>query len=514
MLHHIAGDGWSLGPLTRDLSAFYRARLSGAAAGLAELPVQYADYTLWQQAALGAEGDAGSAVSRQLEYWRGRLSGLAEQLELPVDHGRPAVSSHRGGSVALEVAAELHRGLVGLSRQCGASLFMVLQAGLAGLLTRLGAGDDIALGSPVAGRSDRALDDLVGLFVNTLVLRTDTSGMPGFRELVGRVRRGNLAAYGHQDVPFERLVEVLKPSRSLSRHPLFQVMLAFQAGPQQPGGGLELPGVVVAAEPVATASAKFDLSVSLVEHRGADGAPGGLSGLVEYSAELFERGSVVALAGRLVRLLAAAVAGPERALGRLEILAADERHTLLALWNATARAVPQATLPELLAAQAVRTPDAVAVVFGERRLSYAALQAHANRLAHHLRRLGVGPETVVGLCVERSVEMVIGLVGILKAGGAYLPLDPDYPAERLAFMLADAGAAVLVTQAALQERLLSCLRRCALVRLDADWPQIARQPATAPVSGLDPQHPAYLIYTSGSTGTPKGVVVEHQSTRQ
>ena len=337
-------------------------------------------------------------------------------------------------------------GFWGCARARGASLFMVLQAGLAALLTRLGAGSDIPIGSPIAGRTDSALDDLVGFFVNTLVLRTDTSGNPSFGELVTRVRAGNLAAYSHQELPFERLVEVLNPARSLSRHPLFQVMLAFQ---NNAAVGLELSGLTARFEPVATASAKFDLSVSLGEERAADGTPAGISGVIEYASDLFERADVEAMAERLIRLLAAAVADPERPIGSLDILSAGERATLLRGWNDTAHAIPSATLPALFAAQAARTPDAIAVVFEDETLSYRELDARANRLAHHLRGRGVGPEVVVGLCLERSLEMVIGLIAILKAGGAYLPLDPAYPRERLAFMLADAGAPVLVTHSAL-----------------------------------------------------------------
>ena len=336
LLHHIAGDGWSLGPLWRDLSPFYAARRSGVSAGLAALPVQYADYTLWQHAVLGDEGDAGSAMARQLSFWTETLAGLPDQLDLPSDRPRPAVSSHRGGSVGLEVSAELHRGLLALARGSGASLFMVLQAGLAALLRRLGAGDDIAIGSPIAGRTDSALDDLVGFFVNTLVLRTDTSGNPRFAELLGRVRTGNLLAYSHQDVPFERLVEVLNPARSLSRHPLFQVMLAFQ---NDAPAALELSGLRRAIEPVATASAKFDLSVSLSERRDADGGPAGIVGVLEYASDLFDRDSVAVLGERLLRLLAGAVSGPERSIGGLEILWASERRRILSLWNASEHAV-------------------------------------------------------------------------------------------------------------------------------------------------------------------------------
>ena len=358
---------------------------------------------------------------------------------------------------------------------------MVLQAGLAALLTRLGAGTDIPIGSPIAGRTDSALDDLVGFFVNTLVLRTDTSGNPSLRALIGRVRAGNLLAYGQQDLPFERLVEVLNPARSLSRHPLFQVMLVLQ---NNAPASFELPGLASAFEPVNNASARFDLSLSLGEQLARDGTPMGIHGMLEYATDLFDHASVAALGGRLIRLLEGAVAAPERAIGSLDILSAQERHTILRDWNDTARALSPATLPDLFAAQVARSPDAVAVVFEDERVSYGELDARANRLAHHLRALGVRPETVVGLCVERSVAMLVGLLGILKAGGAYLPLDPDYPAERLAFMLDDAGAALLLTQAALRARIPE--HAGVPVCLDADWAAIAQHPATAPPHSLRP----------------------------
>ena len=525
VLHHIAGDGWSLGPLSRDLAAFYRARCAGVAAELAPLAVQYADYTLWQQAVLGDEDDASSVLSRQLVFWKETLKDLPEQIDLPGDRPRPAVASHRGGQVPLRLDADLHRGLVALARGSGTSLFMVLQAGLVGLLSRLGAGTDIAIGSPIAGRGDAGLDELIGFFVNTLVLRTEVAGNPSFNELLGRVRGGNLAAYGHADLPFERLVEVLNPSRSLSRHPLFQVMLAFEV--ERGGGGLDLPGLAVRPQPVATASAKFDLSLGLIERRTAEGQPAGIDGVVEYASDLFDASTAAGLGERLVRLLGAVVADGSRALGRLAILGEAERDTILRGWNDTAHspaygpagsgAAPgdgeagaadaatvmtaALTLPELFAAQAARTPEAVAVLFEDRALSYAALEAHANRLAHHLQSRGVGPETMVGLLVERSPEMVVGLLGILKAGGAYLPLDPNYPRERLAFMLADAGCPVLVTQQGLHRAPAASSSG----RRQRPGPSSCGSTPTGLRSHASPitrrcsisihAHPAYVIYT-------------------
>ncbi|HEY2419160.1 MAG TPA: amino acid adenylation domain-containing protein, partial [Steroidobacteraceae bacterium] len=471
VLHHIASDGWSLAPLWRDLAAAYGARRQGRAPELPGLSVQYADYTLWQHAVLGDESDPESVIARQLSYWSERLQGLPEQIDLPSDRARPKVASHRGGSVALHLGARLHGGLLGLAREGQGSLFMVLQAGLAALLTRLGGGTDVAIGSPIAGRTDSALDDLVGFFVNTLVLRTDTSGNPSLRELIGRVRATSLAAYGHQDLPFERLVEVLNPARSLGRHPLFQVVLALQNNAPV---SFELPGLSASGEAVDTASAKFDLSLSLGEQRSSDGTPLGIGGVLEYASDLFDRGTAQLLAGRLVRLLEGAVAAPEAAIGSLDILASGERARILRDWNDTARALAPVTLAALFRAQAARTPAAVAVVWEDERLSYGELDGRSNQLAHHLRGLGVGAETVVGLCVERSPAMLVGLLGILKAGGAYLPLDPGYPPERLAFMLADAGAPVLVTQTDLRDRLPAQGAR--IVRLDDHWPAIARHP--------------------------------------
>ena len=512
VLHHIAADGWSLAPLGRDLACAYAARCQDAAPQLPALPLQYADYTLWQQQLLGSESDAGSLLGGQIAFWTKALEGLPEQLELPTDRPRPAFASYRGETVALQISPELHGRLLGLAREHQASLFMVLHAGVAALLTRLGAGTDIAIGSPIAGRTDHALEELIGFFVNTLVLRTDTSANPSFSELLARVRAIDLAAYAHQELPFERLVELLNPVRSLSRHPLFQVMLAFQNTPE---AVLELPGIVARLEPVGLGAAKFDLSLGLSERRATDGRPEGIAGVIEYRSDLFERSTVEAMGRRLAALLEAIVADPSQPIGAIELLAPGERRQLLLEWNATAREVPQATLPALLEAQVERSPEAIALVFEETTLTYAELNAQANRLAHLLISRGVGPENLVAIALPRSIEMVVTLLGILKAGAAYLPLDPDYPVERLNYMLGDAQPACVLTSARIAQRLPESVAQLLLDHPDtvgalAQSPE--RNPSDSERTGpLGPHNPAYVIYTSGSSGAPKGVVVAHQN---
>ncbi|MFF3786140.1 non-ribosomal peptide synthase/polyketide synthase [Streptomyces sp. NPDC001933] len=486
VMHHIAADGWSTGPLARDLAQAYAAHCEGRTASRPALPVQYADYTLWQRELLGDAADPQSRFAEQLDYWKRQLSDLPELLQLPADRSRPAVAGWHGDHIGLELDAELHSALVELARSTGTSLFMVLQAALAALYTRLGAGTDIAIGSPIAGRTDEALDDLVGFFVNTLVLRTDTSGDPSFVELLGRVRETALSAYAHQDVPFEHLVEALNPSRSLSHHPLFQTILAVQNAPT---GRFSLPGLDVATYAVATGTAKFDLGVSMVEQFGPDGNPAGIVGAVEYATDLFDHSTVAALVRRWTLLLEAATADPEQPIGDIDLLDADERHRLLERDNATARDVGAVPLPRAFAAQVAATPEAVALVCGGTGLTYGQLDARANRFAHALMARGVGPEQVVAVALPRSVESVVAVLGVLKAGAAYLPVDPAYPQARIAFMLADARPAVVVDDPAMVT--------------EGDWPD------TDPEVALDVRHPAYVIYTSGSTGLPKGVVVGH-----
>ena len=508
LVHHIAGDGWSMGPLARDLASAYAARSQGEAPGWTPLPVQYADYTLWQRELLGDQADPESLFSRQLAYWSKTLADLPEHLELPIDRPRPPVASYRGAQVAVAWEAELHQGLSALARHSGASLFMVLQAGFAALLSRLGAGHDITLGSPIAGRTDPALDDLVGFFVNTLVLRTDTSGNPSFRQLLGRVRETALAAYAHQDVPFEYLVEALNPARSLAHHPLFQTMLALQNAPQ---GDFELPGLhVESIGGGATDTARFDLSISLSEQRGADGAAEGITGVVEYSSDLFEPATVETLMARWARLLAQATGDPDLPLSRIDLLTAEERQTLLVDFNAAATAVKQAlhseaSLPALFQGQAEATPDAPAVACGAARLSYSELNARANRLAHELLALGALPEQGVAVLMERSVERVVAVLAIAKAGAVYVPLDARYPVARMERIVTDNGARILladpVLPVALQAQPLA----------GVEVLTVAAAPGGADPGAPDVNHHterlAYVMYTSGSTGTPKGIAV-------
>ncbi|GAA4632968.1 hypothetical protein GCM10023196_068620 [Actinoallomurus vinaceus] len=502
VLHHIAADGWSFVPLARDLISAYAARAEGHVSAWEPLPVQYADYALWQRDMLGSEDDPGSLIARQVAYWRATLDGLPEQLDLPTDRARPAQASYEGGRVPVEVDAELRAGLAALARRDRCSLFMVVQAALAALLTRLGAGTDIPIGTPIAGRTDQALDDLVGMFVNTLVLRTDLSGDPTFRELIGRVREGDLAAYQHQDLPFERLVEILNPPRSMARHPLFQVMLAFQNNPR---AQLTLPGL--AAEPLHlhAGTAKFDLHFVLED----DGDE--LSGVLEYATDLFDRETAETLVARFVRLLRAAVANPDVRVGDIDVLDTRERQRVLEEWNATDCPVPDATPVELFEAQAARTPDAPALVAGTLddpatpvTFTFARLNDEADRLARHLiEEHGAGPERLIALALPRTAELVIAMLAVHKTGAAYLPVDTRFPADRIAMMIEDARPIAAVTGETTAHVLPPDLPRVRLpLRLDDSTGALARPRSR-------PEHPAYVIYTSGSTGRPKGVVVPH-----
>ncbi|MFE2147783.1 amino acid adenylation domain-containing protein, partial [Streptomyces sp. NPDC059456] len=511
VVHHIAADGWSMAPLARDLSQAYEARCQGHAPQWRPLAVQYADYTLWQREVLGDEDDPDSVIAAQVAYWKQALADLPEQLELPVDHPRPAIASSDGASVGVQVPAETHARLVELSRSCGASVFMTVQAALAVLLSKMGAGQDIPIGTPIAGRTDDALDDLVGCFLNTLVLRTDLSGDPTFREVVERVREADLGAYAHQDVPFERLVEILNPARSMARHPLFQVMLSFHNNAQP---DLDLLGVQAVSEPLTNAAAKFDLSVSLGEFHDEEGIPGGLLGQLEYRTDLFTAETVQGFADRLVRVLETVVADPDRMVRDVDVLGTDERERILHTWNDTAQEIPDGTVLDLFRARVARTPDALAVLSGDVELTYAELDARASRLARKLIALGVGRERLVGLCLPRGADMVVSLLAVWRAGGAYVPLDPEYPSDRLAYMVADSGAVVVLgtsdTVKDLPPEAVPVVLLDEFVDADdADDADDALSGEEPPVS-VDPDQLAYVIYTSGSTGRPKGVAVPHR----
>jgi amino acid adenylation domain-containing protein len=508
VVHHIATDGWSAGVLARDVSVAYAARVAGRAPGWAPLPVQYADYALWQRALLGAEDDRGSVLARQVGFWRVALAGAPAELVLPADRPRPAEVSYRGHTVPLVVPAGVHAELVRLAREQGVTLFMVVQAALAVLLSRLGAGTDIPVGTAVAGRTDEALDDLVGFFVNTLVLRTDVSGDPTFTGLLGRVREFWLAALGNQDVPFERLVEVLAPDRSLARHPLFQVMLTVQHS-SSAAQAAQLPELRARDVPVGTGMARFDLSVFLAETRDQTGQPAGLHGSVTVAADLFDQATAGHLAGRLGRVLAALAADPQARPYQLPVLADDERRQLLAWPDGGTAELPPGTVADLFTAQAAATPDTTALSYRDRWLSYAALAERASRLARHLNRSGAAPETVVGLCLADGQEMVAAILAVWQAGAAYLPLDPAHPALRLAFMLADSHACVLVSD----RDIAGAPAGCTVVRLDdpAVRAELAATPPEPPAVTRAAGHLAYVIYTSGSTGLPKGVHVTQRN---
>ncbi|MBX6767096.1 MAG: amino acid adenylation domain-containing protein, partial [Actinomadura rubrobrunea] len=439
---------------------------------------------------LGSEEDPESLVSRQIAFWREALAGLPEELALPADRPRPAEASYRGDTVPFRLSADLHESLLKVARDTGASPFMVAQAAFAALLTRLGAGTDVPIGSPIAGRTDDALDDLVGMFVNMLVLRTDTSGDPSFRELVGRVREADLAAYAHQDVPFERLVEVLNPPRHLGRHPLFQVGLTFQNNPEPT---LEAPGLSVRPEPLSAGVSRFDLLMVLTERFDTDGRPGGLDGELEYALDLFDRSTVERLAARFERFLREVVDAPDAPISAAEILSPEERDLLLGEWAggaADAVSSDESTLVGLFEAQAAVRPDAVAVSFEGVSLTYGEVNARANRLARRLVECGAGPERFVALRLPRSADLVVAVLAVLKSGAAYVPIDPSYPDGRVAAMLEDARPALTLGP--------DDLDACGYEDTNLDVP-------------LSPDNPAYVIFTSGSTGRPKGVVVPHRN---
>ena len=494
--HHIAFDGSSFSVLLREISSLYRGCVLGEASALPDLPIQYADYAVWQRECL-----LGETLRRQLSCWKDRLGGQLSALELPADRPRPAVRSSAGRTHYFEVSSELRESLATISRLQGATLYMTLLAAFKVLLWRHVRQDVIVVGSPMMNLVRAELEGMIGFLANTVVLRTDLSGNPRFCDLLQREREVILGALAHQDLPFEKLVEELHPERDPSHMPLIQVLFAFQHASDQ---DLALPGIVAERMEVNTRTAKFDLTLNM------SATSDSLRASFEYSTDLFDQETAARFAARFQVLLTGIVANPARQIADLPLLTDAERQQLVVEWNDTAADYPDdLCLHELFEVQAVRTPQTVAVVFGQQRLVYRELNARANQLARHLRGLEIEPNTLAAICVERSLEMVVGILGILKAGMAYVPLDPKHPTQRLAFILQDCGAKLLVTERASADRFQGTA--CRIVCVDHNGPEIARESGENLASGATSESLAYVIYTSGSTGQPKGVEIPHRA---
>ncbi|HWM94188.1 MAG TPA: amino acid adenylation domain-containing protein [Thermoanaerobaculia bacterium] len=495
-VHHIAWDGWSQGVFLSELRVLYDTYFAGDPSPLPELEIQYLDFALWQRGWL-----QGEILARQLSYWRNQLAGTPP-LELPCDSPRPAIRTHSGTAAPISLNKDLAATLRRLAQQEGATPFMLYAAAYRALLHHYTAQDDFAIGTLIANRRRPEVERMIGFFANTLALRTDLSGDPTFLELLRRERNTALDAYAHQDLPFEKLMEELNPPRDLSRTAVFQTMLILQNAPPAREDGRS--GLSMLPVPVDSRTSKFDCMLYLTEWEE------GVRGFLEYNTGLFEAATVTRLLGHLHALLEGVAANPELRLSELPLLRADEQRTMLADWNATAAELPAGETLHGLFEQRVReNPEAIALEMAEERMTYAELDRRANQLARYLRRLGVGPEVLVGLAIERSLDLVVGLLGILKSGGAYVPLDPEYPRERLAYMIGSSGLPVLVTQ----EKLVASLPESAasVVALDRAWPEIAAEEASALEGGAGPDNVAYVVYTSGSTGQPKGVQIPHSA---
>jgi len=494
-MHHIVSDGWSLWQFVKELAELYAAFVQGTQPSLEDLGIQYADYGVWQR-----QWMQGRVLDQHLEYWKKQLAGAPGVLELPADRIRPAVQTYRGATETALFPTDLLAELREISAAEGATLFMTLLAAYQTLIFRYTGQDDVVVGTPIANRTRAEIEDLIGFFVNALVMRTDLSGDPPFREVVGRVRSVALGAYAHQDLPFEKLVEVLQPERDLTRTPLFQVWFALQNAPRSE---FKLPGLDLRTMAVHNGTSKFDLGLFVVEK------PEGLSCMVEYSTDLFDAVTIRRFLGHFRTLLEGIAASPDMHVSDLPWLTEDERHQIIEHWNDTRMQYSRdLCLHQIIEQQAQKTPDAPALIFESEKLTYRELNERANQLAHRLRRLQVGPDILVGVCAERSVEMVVALLGTLKAGGAYVPLDPDYPLERLTNVLEDAAPAAVLTQ----ERLLEILPKndIPVLCLDRDWGKLSDEPRTNPDCITSGKDQAYAIFTSGSTGKPKGVPNVHE----
>ncbi|MEU4345755.1 amino acid adenylation domain-containing protein, partial [Nocardia sp. NPDC023852] len=506
VVHHIAGDGWSVGPLVRDLMTAYVARSAGESPSWAPLEVQYADYSVWQRELLGSEDDPGSMMSDQVAYWRTALADLPEQLDLPVDRPRPAMQSFAGSTVEVGIDADTHRGLIEVAQSQGATLFMVVHTALAVLMARLSGTDDIAIGTPMAGRGETALNDLIGTFINTLVFRSRVDAGAAFTDLLARQRETDIQAFAHADVPFERLVEVLNPARSTARHPLFQVGLSFQ---NLAVTTLELPGLTVSGVDFDTAISQFDLHLVLADQYDESGAPTGIAGMFTYATDLFDHSTVQGFAQRFIRLLGEIIAAPRTAVGDLELLAATERGRLVSGWNDTGRVVASELLLDGYRRAVAADPDAVAVVFEGVELTYAEFDTRVNKLARLLISQGVGAESLVGLAVRRSLDLVVGMYAIVTAGGAWVPLDPDHPAERITHILDTAAPVCVVTTTVDAVPVPDGTTVLPMDAVDLDGFSGAPVRGEELLHPVTPANPAYVIFTSGSTGRPKGVAVSH-----
>ncbi len=491
--HHIVSDAWSMDVFIREVGALYESFAAGRRAQLPELDIQYADYAAWQRQWL-----RGEALDQLLSYWKGQLGDAPSVLELPTDRPRPQVHSFRGASHNFELSSELKHKLDELNRREGVTMFMTLLAAFNTLLARYSGQDDIVVGTPIANRSRREIEGLIGFFVNTLALRTDLSGDPSFKDLLARVREAAIGAYIHQDMPFDRLVDELQPARNLNRQPLFQVMIVHQSAQ---AATLELPGLTISSLETENETSQFDLILLIAEW------PGGFGASFKYNTDIFDASTIERMAGHFQTLLEGIVANPEERLSNLPLLPDGERHELLAERNNTHVAFDATELvTNVFEAQAARTPEAIAVAGKDRKLTYAELNARANQLAHYLRARGVTPERPVGIYLERSPELILALLGVLKAGGAYVPLDTHAPEERVAFVIEDTGAPLVLSERDVDHLPDTSAR---IVYLDTGWEEISRHPETNPPTRCVPENLAYVLYTSSSTGRPKGVMVTH-----
>src|SRR5437868_3123363 len=494
-MHHIVSDGWSMEVMVGELAQLYEAFRDGKESPLGEMEIQYADYAVWQRRWL-----KGEVLERQVEYWKEKLEGVGA-MELPTDRARTAVTSHGGGSERFRLREEVTRGLKQMSSREGVTLFMSLLSGFQALLARYSGQMDIAVGTPIAGRNRGEIEGLIGFFVNTLVMRVDVGGEPTVRELLGRVRETALGAYAHQDLPFEKLVEELQPERSLSRTPLFQVMFAMQNVPLE---GVAVSGLTLKAEPLEPESTKFEMILRMVEQGGE------ILGALDYATDLFDGWRIRQLLEHWQRVLEGMVLNQQSRIMDLPLISEQEQRQIVIEWNQTAADYPlDVHVHELFAQQAERCSDAAAAIWEGEHLSYRELNRRSNQLAHYLQRLGVGSEVKVGLYVERSLDMIIGLLGVMKAGGAYLPLDPAYPRERLAYMIEDSECRLILSTQRLEQKLRATDTTVRM--LDADWRAIADESDACPETRLAGDNLAYVIYTSGSTGRPKGVMLRHRS---